>query len=49
MRHTTQSTTVYTDEASAYQGLPRQHETVRHSAAREYVRDMAHTNGLESR
>ena len=38
---------VYTDEASAYEGLPFDHETVRHSVA-EYVRGMAHTNGIES-
>ena len=37
---------VYTDEARAYQGLPN-HETVKHSVG-EYVRDMAHTNGVES-
>ena len=47
MRHTTGDATVYTDEATAYQGIPRKHETVKHSAG-EYVRDMAHTNGLES-
>ena len=47
MRHTTGGATVYTDEATAYQGIPRKHETVKHSAG-EYVRDMAHTNGLES-
>ena len=35
------------DEASAYVGLPRPHEAVKHSAG-EYVREMAHTNGLES-
>lgn len=46
-RHTTEGATVYTDEHSAYLGLPRHHETVRHSAG-EYVRDMASTNGLES-
>ena len=46
-RHTTSDTTVYTDEARAYQGLPRPHEAVKHSA-NEYVRGMAHTNGLES-
>ena len=45
--HTAQGTTVYTDEASAYVGLPRTHETVKHSAG-EYVREMTHTNGLES-
>ena len=39
--------TVYTDEARAYLGLPRVHESVAHSAG-EYVRGMAHTNGLES-
>lgn len=46
-RHTAESTTVYTDEYAAYQGLPRPHETVKHSEG-EYVREMAHTNGLES-
>ena len=39
---------VYTDEAAAYQGMPlRSHWTVRHSA-NEYVKGMAHTNGIES-
>ena len=39
---------VYTDEAAAYQGMPaRSHWTVRHSA-NEFVRGMAHTNGIES-
>ncbi len=47
IRHTVPGTTVYTDEASAYVGIPRPHETVKHSA-NEYVRGMAHTNGLES-
>ena len=47
MRHTTGDATVYTDEAAAYQGIPRAHETVVHSSG-EYVREMAHTNGLES-
>lgn len=37
---------VYTDDASAYQGLLN-HETVKHSVA-EYVRGQAHTNGIES-
>ena len=40
------STMVYTDGAAAYQGLPK-HEAVAHSVG-EYVRDMAHTNGIES-
>ena len=39
--------TVYTNEARAYEGLNRPHEAVKHSA-NEYVRGMAHTNGLES-
>ena len=38
---------VYTDDALAYDGVARWHETVRHSAG-EYVRAMAHTNGIES-
>ena len=39
--------TVYTDDASAYKGMPFEHESVRHSVG-EYVRGMAHTNGIES-
>ena len=39
--------TVYTDEASAYTGLPFDHHTVKHSVG-EYVDGMAHTNGIES-
>ena len=46
--HTTPTTIVYTDEARAYVGIPRPHEAVKHSAA-EFVRGMAHTNGMESR
>ena len=38
---------VYTDDASAYDGLPRDREAVRHSVG-EYVRGMAHINGVES-
>ena len=46
--NTAEGSTVYTDEALAYQGLPkRYHESVRHSVG-EYVRDQAHTNGMES-
>ena len=41
------SAAVYTDEASAYAGIPRKHETVRHSVS-EYVNGMASTNGIES-
>ena len=39
--------TVYTDEAKSYKGIPNPHEWVNHSAG-EYVRDMTHTNGIES-
>ena len=38
---------VYTDESLAYRGLNGHHQAVKHSVG-EYVRDMAHTNGLES-
>ena len=38
---------VGTDDATAYDSLPFPHESVRHSVS-EYVRDMAHTNGVES-
>ena len=44
--HAAKGAKVYTDDASAYDGLPN-HETVKHSVA-EYVRGMAHTNGVES-
>ena len=47
VRHTTSDTTVYTDQASAYKGLPRKHEVVAHSIG-EYVREQVHTNGIES-
>ena len=47
VENTAPDATVYTDDASAYTGLPRKHETVRHSVS-EYVRGMAHTNGMES-
>lgn len=41
--------TVYTDEAGAYTGLGGDfdHEAVKHSVG-EYVREMAHVNGMES-
>ena len=45
--HTEDTATVYTDEAKAYTGLDRAHEVVKHSVG-EYVRAMAHTNGVES-
>lgn len=44
--HAEDGAMVYTDENRAYQGLPN-HQAVKHSVS-EYVRDQAHTNGLES-
>ena len=38
---------VYTDQAAGYKGMPFDHEAVNHSIS-EYVRDQAHTNGIES-
>ena len=38
---------VYTDDATAYRGLPRAHESVKHSV-NEFVKGQAHTNGIES-
>lgn len=45
--HAAPTATVYTDEAAAYEGMVNPHEAVKHSVA-EYVRDQAHTNGMES-
>ncbi len=45
--YTAEGAQVYTDDARAYKGINRSHETVRYSVG-EYVRDQAHTNGLES-
>ena len=39
--------TVYTDNFPSYDGIPRNHEIVRHSVG-EYVKDQASTNGMES-
>ena len=47
VENTTPDAIVYSDEAAACSGLPREHETVKHSVS-EYVRGMAHTNGIES-
>ncbi len=47
VRHVEGGATVYTDDAAAYAGLPFKHGTVRHSVS-EYVRGIAHTNGIES-
>jgi len=38
---------VYTDGATAYDGIKRPHKTVNHSVSK-YVNGMAHTNGIES-
>ena len=38
---------VYTDQAAGYKGMPFDHEAVNHSIS-EYVRNQAHTNGIES-
>ena len=43
----TPNATVYTDEASAYTGLPFDHHTVKHSVG-EYVDGKVHVNGIES-
>ena len=45
--HAAKGATVYTDDHGGYQGLPFEHETVKHSVS-EYVNGMAHTNGIES-
>ena len=45
--HTAEDAKVYTDQGAGYQGMPFDHETVNHSIS-EYVRDQAHTNGIES-
>ena len=47
VENTQGSAKVYTDDATAYTGLPHDHETVRHSTG-EYVKGSAHTNGIES-
>lgn len=44
--NTVKGAKTYTDENPAYKGLSN-HETVNHSVS-EYVRGMAHTNGMES-
>ena len=47
VEHADAFATVYTDDASAYQRLPFNHESVKHSVG-EYVKEQAHTNGVES-
>ena len=38
---------VFTDDHGSYEGMPFEHETVKHSIS-EFVNGMAHTNGIES-
>ena len=45
--HAANDATVYSDDSSAYDSLPFDHETVKHSLS-EYVRGDVHTNGIES-
>ena len=46
--HAEPGATLYTDEHGSYAGMPEfRHEAVNHSVS-EYVRGMAHTNGMES-
>ena len=45
--HAAPNAQLYTDDTSTYKGTERPHETVKHSVG-EYVRGMAHTNGVES-
>ena len=47
VENTTEESVVYSDEASAYQGIARHHIPLNHSVG-EYVREQAHTNGMES-
>ena len=42
-----QGATVYTDDHASYKGIPYPHKAVKHSVS-EYVKDQAHTNGIES-
>ena len=42
-----QDAMVFTDDAAVYDALSFQHASVKHSVS-EYVRNMAHTNGVES-
>ena len=45
--HAAPGATVYTDNATAYESLPFNHATVKHSLS-EYVKGDIHTNGIES-
>ena len=45
--HAAPGATVYSDDSSAYDSLPFDHDTVKHSLS-EYVKGDVHTNGIES-
>ena len=45
--HAGRQATVYTDDATAYESLPFDHDTVKHSLS-EYAKGEVHTNGIES-
>ena len=45
--HANAGATVYTGDTPAYDNISFEHTTVKHSVA-EFVRDQAHTNGIES-
>ena len=45
--HADSEATVYTDDATAYESLPFDHDSVKHSL-QEYVKGDVHTNGIES-
>ena len=45
--HAAEDATVYTDDASAYETLPFDHDSVKHSL-KEYIKGDVHTNGIES-
>ena len=47
LRNTEKDAIVYSDEAKAYEGIPRHHESVKHSAG-EYAVGAVTTNGMES-
>ena len=46
-KHADPGATVYTDDAKAYETLPFNHDSVKHSLG-EYVKGDVHTNGIES-
>lgn len=47
-RHVAKGSSVYTDEAKAYNGLPYHHKTVNHSAMEYVGANDIHTNSIES-